>query len=542
MTPSKSGSICLWIAIAAPFGLLVAYVLHFGVDIPYNDQWLFLPLLHGILEGEWLPRDLWVAHNNTHRLLFPRLVMIGLARLTDWNTGAEMLATCLCLLAIFLGIVRMHVRAAGQFDDDRSRWPLVGVALLVCSFQQWENLLWGWQLQILMSVAALVWALALLPPRPRPRGLIAPAALGIIASYSFLNGLAVWPLGFLQIALARCETRPIRAQSLILWSTIAAVTMGLFVWGLQFGGPDPFLDEQPVTAKNMAIYFCRFFGVPLVGGVAIAWLPGLLIVICFLLLLGWCWRRRNDRPGLVPIAVLGLYSLGSGALTTAGRTSHGIGQSLASRYVTISSPMWISVLLMSFFASRDADRRRGDKRLSRAWTVLVVGLLALYLVRQEKGYLDGREHSRFLSRAREAYISGRGLTKSLLERLHPKLAAAGTGRAVLLEHRLSLFRDPAARKRALPALYRKLRLAVERTGSGQIKLRVSNGISHRLVGVYAVLPGPAFVPVYVGTLDEDGGLALPLPLPAGAGPASFLALSLNRFDALILSDRVDVSF
>ena len=64
----------------------------YGVDVPYWDQWRLVPLLAALDDGTMRVSDLWAIHNE-HRVLFPRLVMLGLAQLSGWNTRWEMAAS-----------------------------------------------------------------------------------------------------------------------------------------------------------------------------------------------------------------------------------------------------------------------------------------------------------------------------------------------------------------------------------------------------------------------------------------------------------------
>ncbi|HZS38481.1 MAG TPA: hypothetical protein VFF06_16715, partial [Polyangia bacterium] len=57
---------------------LAAFVWRFGVDVPYWDQWELVPLLKGAHDGTLRAADFFALHNE-HRLVVPRLIMLGLA-------------------------------------------------------------------------------------------------------------------------------------------------------------------------------------------------------------------------------------------------------------------------------------------------------------------------------------------------------------------------------------------------------------------------------------------------------------------------------
>lgn len=61
-----------------PLLILIRYVIRYGVDIPWYDQWKFLPTLEKFFQGRLAFHDLWQQHNE-HRILFPRIVFLALA-------------------------------------------------------------------------------------------------------------------------------------------------------------------------------------------------------------------------------------------------------------------------------------------------------------------------------------------------------------------------------------------------------------------------------------------------------------------------------
>src|SRR5215208_7141850 len=79
---------------------LIIIILTNTVDVPFADQWALVPLLERSYRGTLSLHDLWAQHNE-HRLLFPRLIMLALARLSAWNTHIEMLANVGLAAGIF---------------------------------------------------------------------------------------------------------------------------------------------------------------------------------------------------------------------------------------------------------------------------------------------------------------------------------------------------------------------------------------------------------------------------------------------------------
>src|SRR4029453_9266920 len=58
-----------------PAALLLADIHSFAVNVPFMDDWQFVPLLEKAKEGTLSFQDLWAPHDE-HRLLLPRMMII----------------------------------------------------------------------------------------------------------------------------------------------------------------------------------------------------------------------------------------------------------------------------------------------------------------------------------------------------------------------------------------------------------------------------------------------------------------------------------
>jgi hypothetical protein len=518
---------------ALPFAGVLAFVLALGVDIPYFDQWMFLPVIQSAFEGSLTWPALWEQHNE-HRLLLPRLLMVGLALLTDWNTRAEMVVSVGFTVLLYLGLLHVVRQARDRLGLPPSPAFVLLAAAFVCSLSQFENWLWGWQFVIPMSLAALVWALALLAEAARTRDLALPTLLGVASSLSFATGLATWPLGLVVLAANR---RPDERRLLALWALASVATItAYFATYTRSGwqqGPDALLAQ----ARELALFVLVFLGSPLTGGNATgAIFAGSIGLVGFAALAVWVVAGR--RTPLLPIALLGLLAIASALAASTARIHGGAVYGGVSRYVTFAQLLWISDLAL-LGAGASLLRRRRPRLAAVLGAALPAAAACLLLASQPRSYRGAVAFSSFLSGAREAVLTGQGYDAKLIELLHPKGIGSGTGREFLLRHRLSLFRG-ADGDRAVAELWPKLvlRCAVERGGDRtELVLAVSRGLPGRFYSLYALAPGPAVWPLWQASLDGSGAAVVRVPLPGPIDASvSFLALSLNRFDALIVSD------
>jgi hypothetical protein len=140
-----------WILIALAAFSGFAYVYAFGVNVFWWDDWTALPLLYEqYAEGTLTASSLWTQQNE-HRIVLPKLVMLGLGVLTRGNALPLMYFTEVLLSAI---LVTFLVSFRRQFGGGQAIWLMAPVAFLVFSLRQTENMLWAIQSAFVMIVAA----------------------------------------------------------------------------------------------------------------------------------------------------------------------------------------------------------------------------------------------------------------------------------------------------------------------------------------------------------------------------------------------------
>jgi len=122
---------------AAGFFALLAMVALWGVDLPHWDQVDFIRLLVDLERGELELADLARKHNE-HILVFPQLIMLGLAAATGWNVRAELFTMVLLAGVAYLAIAFAARRsaAAGPASTARRSAFVIAAALLVFSPNQ----------------------------------------------------------------------------------------------------------------------------------------------------------------------------------------------------------------------------------------------------------------------------------------------------------------------------------------------------------------------------------------------------------------------
>lgn len=330
----------VWLALVAG-GL--GFVARFGSNVPSWDDWDMVPVLthEQPVTLEWL----WSQHNE-HRVPLPRLVFLGLHRLLGVDFRVTMYADVLALGAIAAALTALATRLRG-----RPAYADVFFPLALLHWGQAANLLWGWQLQFVLSVALASVALLALARAGGRRSL---ALAGFVVGGAALllplcgaNGvglapaLALWPL----YVAARLPRTPGGRRSGAAVALAALGGAGLALSALYFVGWErvPYHPRStgPIATLKTAL---KFFAIGLGPAVRSVWpLSGLAVVALFALggfRLLEAWRTRPaERPRgaglLLFFGAMACLALGLGL----GRNG------FETRYVTLAVPAWCGLYL-----------------------------------------------------------------------------------------------------------------------------------------------------------------------------------------------------
>jgi hypothetical protein len=418
---------------------LVGLIRAYYVDVVYWDAWEMVPLLEKMYTGTASVGDFWLQANE-HRPFFPRLILTTLARATHWDTRAEV-ALNLILASVMTLTVVLYLRQSRRVTGPIPFWVLPLATFFIFGPGQWENWLWGWEFVIFLQVACCVVGLYALSKPDAGWGAFAGAlALGIIGSYSFGSGLVFWVTGPAVILL---EPRPRRAVRLSIWMIVAVFTVGLYMhgWGPNPGHPAAAKNFESLTAVwSMAKYLAVYLGSCIWSfdetGALHAGLAGLG-------LFAWLVIVALDRAPLRPVLLwplgLGLYAIAAGLLTTVGRTGFGTQQALASRYQTVSMPLWVGLVLFLGVLVRVERETPVRPRGLPLFLHGIIGAIALAtLTSATRSEFFWQRWNDNLAPAREALrTNGDGLLQT---RLYPNPIVITERRRILKIHRLSVFR------------------------------------------------------------------------------------------------------
>ena len=417
-------------AIAIPLVGSAWFVWAHAVDVPFWDEWESVLTLQRWLHGDLTFHELFAQHNE-HRIPVPNLLMLLIDRATAMNMRARM-AVSWSLLVATLGLLFLEHRRVHP-EGGALLLRFAPVAWMVLSWRQWENLLWGWQITLCSCVFFLVAALCALT-RARSLGfLLLAVAAGACASFSFSNGLLIWPIG-LFVLLAERPRLPARAW--VIWTICGAGVFASYFIGYVKPVHHPPLSYFALHPGPALRHFVTSLGSPLAPRLLPALFAGWFVVALSVTALVRVLRGRLPWRSPLPAALL-LFCFASSALITLGRAGFGPGQALASRYSTFGGLGLVGLYLLL---------TDGTARLARRLTVVLLVVIAAAqpgidwsaLREARAGAGERRKAGVSLAHFREEPDSAFGV-------LYP-LPALVRERAVFLEsNRLSVFRNTAAR-------------------------------------------------------------------------------------------------
>jgi hypothetical protein len=386
----------------------------FGITVPYWDQWELVPLLEKMHNHTLTLADLWEQHNE-HRIIFPEILMLLLAHLSNWNIFLELCTNIILATFIFLLILSI-LRST---SETTSFWLKMFISLMIFSVVQYENWYWGWQIQFFLSVLCTVVAIwAANKWQGKAYGLAVIILAAVLSSYSCSSGLMTWP-AVLVVLLLQKKWKWKHITILLLAGT-ATVLLYYHRYTKPAHHPSMlfFLYRPLVFIRYVLVYL----------GASVAYFPkrAHIMGIIILVLTSWAifdiWRFDKQKLGkLAPWLAFALYACLSACATALGRAGFGWKQAFSSRYTTISLFLPLSAVVL-FCNSVKINPTMNKEKLSKNlfFIVAIVSVfIALYIGSCFRGLKNMKKRSRRINEAAFCLSSPEIANEQYLERLYP---------------------------------------------------------------------------------------------------------------------------
>ena len=300
------------VAAAIPASLYVLFVVHYARNGIYFDEWVtYVPIVDNALHHHVNFSQLWQQYNE-NRMLAPFLLVMVVGGLTHLNDLALIYLGAAFLVAGYFLLLMIYPRYSGKAITP-VQTLLLGV--LWFSIVNTQSALYAFQLGWLLVVLCLMVLLFLLARTPVSPPMLGLAMLvSVVASFSSLQGLFLWPVGVICL-LWRVRTRRKLTWSLSVWMAAALMTTFIYFLGFKFGASQTGGGSVSYAEHHLSATM-RFFLV-IMGNVYPTSSPqqgfhelvGLLILLgaVFVIVLSIAtWRHSTSLPLPLALVVFGL--------------------------------------------------------------------------------------------------------------------------------------------------------------------------------------------------------------------------------------------
>ena len=357
----RAPSVLVWLVWATTLASILASIAHDGRNIPFEEDWLMVAPMTGHQPD--LPRWLW-SQNSEHRLPLPRLVNLALLRATG-DFRSTMVFDTLALGAVAAAMILV----ARALRNGRTSVADAFFPLLLLQLGNWDNLVWGWQIQFVLPTVLACALLVILVARPTlpTRALGIAGALALVClPLSGANGLVLTPALAGWFAYTTWARR--RAPGADRWSgdwlpAVAAV-LATLLCAVYFIGYQASPWNQPSPGLGATLETSgKFLALSLGPAAAKRWLPcGLVVSLIFLTSLGLLLAAHRTDPAERP-RVLGLLAFFAAVAVLAlavgwGRAGRAAATGrMPTRYVLLAAPGLCAAYFTALLYGRSWMRR-----------------------------------------------------------------------------------------------------------------------------------------------------------------------------------------
>lgn len=363
----------VWLVWAVALAGILVSIARDGRNIPFEEDWLMVGPMTGH-EAD-LPRWLW-SQNSEHRLPLPRLVNLALLRATgDFRSTMVFDALAIAAVAAAMILVARRLRG-GHTSLADACFPL-----LLLHLGNWDNLVWGWQIQFVLPTVLACVLLLVIVARPGPPagwGAAAGAVALIGLPLSGANGLLFAPplAAWMAYAVWTRRRDPTAGLGTGDWLPAVAACLALLLCAVYFVGYEasPWNQASPGPGATLATTG-KFLALSLGPVAAKGWLVcGAAAVAVYLIALGLlavAYRRDRDER----LRILGLLAFFAAAIVLAlavgwGRAGRAAATGrMPSRYVLLAAPGLCAAYFTALLFGRGW--------LGRAFPVVLAAGLAL---------------------------------------------------------------------------------------------------------------------------------------------------------------------
>jgi hypothetical protein len=324
-------------SIVLPIFIGFTYVLKYGVNVPWNDEfWLDCAIVLKYFQHNLTFMDFFIQHNE-HRVLFPRLIMLFSGVLTKSNMVSEMILSLFIYSLAFFMIFLMYKR--DNYLNKVSLLAFIPLSWYFFNLFQMKNMLFGTNIASSIMVLGFLATVYLIDSsKGLDKRFIGSLVTAFISSFSFISGLNVWPTC---VILLFTQEPNYKLRKLLVWVVAAILTFGLYFYEFHnASGKSSFsyIYNNPLNA--IEIFFASL-GLSLINNILLSPIIGMmiLVMVAYIIILSnsSCNQQlcsvRQDTKWICLI----FFSILSSMEIMFARTMYGIHNAVHVRYFFLAS-------------------------------------------------------------------------------------------------------------------------------------------------------------------------------------------------------------
>jgi len=322
------GKLLIISLIVFPAIITLIFIVRNGINAVMGDSWFFIQLFDKLYSGNLTIADLF-AQANEHRIFVPRIIMLTLGTLTQYNIKFEMyFSWALTCLSAFVLYKIFRITPA------LSRMPIawfIPVTWLIFSLRSFDNFLTGDHMVYFLVVLCFLLSVYFLQTCKGVDWRLGAAIISAIAgSLTLANDLLIWPIGFIQLLLiSRSKTNNQKRAYII--ANIIWIMMGIITYIAYFAtfqNTEHFV-QQPLDSFVywLAALGNSFYSYPY-GAIAV----GSILLILFIYAGITILYDSKNRPDNLPFLALMIYSGTTAIMLVLGRPEFSV---LSRKYIII---------------------------------------------------------------------------------------------------------------------------------------------------------------------------------------------------------------
>ena len=333
------------LAVATPAAFVLWVIYHFGENVPFWDDWHFIDDLEKFYSGQYTIADL-ARQQSEHRLLFPRLAMLGLISFSRWNLLYQ-IYTSWILLAFTWFLVYDLLRKTLRDHKELIKPLAILQALILFSLSQGENFIWAWQIQWFLAdffVVATIWSL--FQWKSRWLGIVIGSLTTFIATYSIASGQISWVLGLI---LLKIERKDWKGSQILFWIVAALVSIVGYYLDLRIYHSRLLSLYRPLDVLQLifALTGSPFGVLAHAGTFTVSVILGWFGLFAFAIATVWIWNKeKEERSRWIPWLFLAGYGFAGIIVTAFGRIEFGLkSTAITTRYTIFAILFWSGAIV-----------------------------------------------------------------------------------------------------------------------------------------------------------------------------------------------------